>query len=897
MPPKRTREGEEKVPAESADAVVDTAAADATALVHLRGTEAGAPPPPVECRLVESRGRALVASRKIEKGAVFMSERPIAAVQAVANRAAFAACAHCLAPVGLGATHHLALACGATTRRDLVAAVSSPQGWGRIKYDKPTLPRLSRDEDGALVPCRRARGGCAEVFCSARCRADAEGWHALVCVGHCEEGSPMYEFRRHAMRTHESFLLAANAAARALADAGASDCVGAGEAGRSADEKTAFDPRRDASLAAAVNVRALTALCAPREPWWETAARVAGLEDPDAGSRDPKRSAKYARRLERRAETLREQIEDAWQLLEMSWVRMRNLGVDAGTGEPTPVAPLLTFDAFHRLVAAVDNTVLPVGDEHPGAAYARRALKAEAGAAEMACRALDGWLDAIGEGGVAMGHAGDGSEDESEEDEGSSEDESSDSDESGPGTPGRSNEDDDEDDEDSESEGEDGGAPEPNATRRGDWTERGPVAARPAPVSNAKGAGMLDVVERASAKLPRLAALALAPGVALVNHSCLPNCQVEITRGAVDDAEEGDDEKTGEKTKKPERGADCGSLRVSLLALRDISPGEELTVGYVPVTQDIASRRADLVARHGFVCSCARCVLESGADGANPSVADMKRLADQAQEEARYEDAEAAARFVLKSDPTDGDAHHKIGTAMLGQGRWADAHAAWREGVAVAPDHPALSSQAAKDEAYAPGVPAADQTLCSVAFESVHDGGIWATPESSPLMTEAECAEWVRLAEKAGEARGGWTTSRHYAVPTTDIPVHAIPDLLPLWNRLMRDKLASLLSAACPDEMPKPSSVRVHDAFVVRYEAGAQHHLPMHVDQSAVSVTLALNDEGEYEGGGTTFAAPVGKTVRPGRGHVVAFKGGLQHGGSPVTRGVRYIVAAFLFAE
>ena len=177
---------------------------------------------------------------------------------------------------------------------------------------------------------------------------------------------------------------------------------------------------------------------------------------------------------------------------------------------------------------------------------------------------------------------------------------------------------------------------------------------------------------------------------------------------------------------------------------------------------------------------------------------------------------------------------------MLGQGRWADAHAAWREGVAVAPDHPALSSQAAKDEAYAPGVPAADQTLCSVAFESVHDGGIWATPESSPLMTEAECAEWVRLAEKAGEARGGWTTSRHYAVPTTDIPVHAIPDLLPLWNRLMRDKLASLLSAACPDEMPKPSSVRVHDAFVVRYEAGAQHHRR--------TVRAAVERRGEQEG-------------------------------------------------
>ena len=51
MPPKRTREGEDKVPA---DAGADAAAADATALVNLRA-DADA----VECRLVEARGRAL----------------------------------------------------------------------------------------------------------------------------------------------------------------------------------------------------------------------------------------------------------------------------------------------------------------------------------------------------------------------------------------------------------------------------------------------------------------------------------------------------------------------------------------------------------------------------------------------------------------------------------------------------------------------------------------------------------------------------------------------------------------------------------------------------------------------------------------------------------------------
>ena len=85
---------------------------------------------------------------------------------------------------------------------------------------------------------------------------------------------------------------------------------------------------------------------------------------------------------------------------------------------------------------------------------------------------------------------------------------------------------------------------------------------------------------------------------------------------------------------------------------------------------------------------------------------------------------------------------------------------------------------------------------------------------------------------------------------------------------------------------------------VVRYDASAQHHLPMHRDQSSLSVTLALNDPGDdFEGGGTAFAAPVGETVSPEAGHVVAFRGGLRHGGAPVVRGTRYVVAAFLFTE
>ena len=112
----------------------------------------------------------------------------------------------------------------------------------------------------------------------------------------------------------------------------------------------------------------------------------------------------------------------------------------------------------------------------------------------------------------------------------------------------------------------------------------------------------------------------------------------------------------------------------------------------------------------------------------------------------------------------------------------------------------------------------------------------------------------------------------------------------------MRGALGRFLAAACPEEVTRGGgNVRVHDAFVVRYDASAQHHLPFHADQSSVSVTLALNDG--FEGGGTTFSAPVGVTARPETGHAVAFRGNLRHGGAPVTAGTRYIVAAFLFTE
>ena len=108
----------------------------------------------------------------------------------------------------------------------------------------------------------------------------------------------------------------------------------------------------------------------------------------------------------------------------------------------------------------------------------------------------------------------------------------------------------------------------------------------------------------------------------------------------------------------------------------------------------------------------------------------------------------------------------EVGTALLGQGRWAEAHRAWRRGVAAAPLHPALSAQAAKDAAYLPGVVVAPPASAPPAgaaapppppFETLHPAGVWSTEAGAapPLLDEAECAEWVAAAEAAAAARGG----------------------------------------------------------------------------------------------------------------------------------------------
>lgn len=120
-------------------------------------------------------------------------------------------------------------------------------------------------------------------------------------------------------------------------------------------------------------------------------------------------------------------------------------------------------------------------------------------------------------------------------------------------------------------------------------------------------------------------------------------------------------------------------------------------------------------------------------------------------------------------------------------------------------------------------------------------------------------------------------------------------------------------------------------AFIVKYEhAAKQRHLPLHTDQSILSLTIALNSadnsidmsssnnsktldetaideistkgvsvndasaEVTFSGGGTYFES-LKATIVPSQGSLVVFPGELSHGGKMITGGVRYIIALFLY--
>jgi hypothetical protein len=189
-------------------------------------------------------------------------------------------------------------------------------------------------------------------------------------------------------------------------------------------------------------------------------------------------------------------------------------------------------------------------------------------------------------------------------------------------------------------------------------------------------------------------------------------------------------------------------------------------------------------------------------------------------------------------------------------------------------------------------------------------------------MTSGECSAVLKIVRTHHEKHrdGVWGTVRHSSVKTTDVAVEDIISLRPWLLALLHTRIYPLLHTAFPvladgssliDPNTTNSRIRVHDAFIVRYDAmnDKSTSLPEHCDTSTISIIFALNERdnssgldfnnGDYKGGGTWFEClgPKGLVVNADIGHAVIFAGPLKHAGFPISDGVRHVLVLFLYVE
>jgi SET domain-containing protein len=86
------------------------------------------------------------------------------------------------------------------------------------------------------------------------------------------------------------------------------------------------------------------------------------------------------------------------------------------------------------------------------------------------------------------------------------------------------------------------------------------------------------------------AGLLFDPVLAMANHSCDPNAEIE-----------------------------CGGRTVQLVALREIQEGEEVFISYIDEDDPVDVRREQLKSRYFFDCNCERCVRQKKDGGDDPA--------------------------------------------------------------------------------------------------------------------------------------------------------------------------------------------------------------------------------------------------------------------------------------
>lgn len=347
--------------------------------------------------------------------------------------------------------------------------------------------------------------------------------------------------------------------------------------------------------------------------------------------------------------------------------------------------------------------------------------------------------------------------------------------------------------------------------------------------------------------------------------------------------------------------------RVNLVALYDLDNGDsskdkEISIsvdGGVTGAEGEARRRCAQM-RHRHNSSCLLCA-PVAVNGETPQHTwqSTVRLGHYYFQQEQHHEAESCYNQSLQLNNCLCDIRHALGALHLAQGKFLDAQLTWKEAASKiralgrsVQCHKGIGLQLKKQHAYnylkTDPVNKSPQTM-SYKSQTYFDKQCFVTP----MLWESECKRLIDIANEAGM----WTTGRHHAVPTNDVPIHQVPELLDWFCAWMEQECEPLLMQQFQIDNPQEKRFYVHDAFVVRYGGSKErsNHLTCHLDECTHSLVICLNKD--FEGGGTYFH-DFNTVLSPKVGEVVSFKGDtLRHGGDVVTQGTRFILAVFLYLD
>ena len=104
---------------------------------------------------------------------------------------------------------------------------------------------------------------------------------------------------------------------------------------------------------------------------------------------------------------------------------------------------------------------------------------------------------------------------------------------------------------------------------------------------------------------------------------------------------------------------------------------------------------------------------------------------------------------------------------------------------------------------------------------------------------DGDCGEWSSLKSGRFDIAGSW--------------IKDIPPVQQSFNELLRTKLFPMLHRLFPHVVHNVHDLRIQSAYLFKYDTTSGEKTDMHMDSSLLSFTILLNDEEEFEGGGTFY--------------------------------------------